>query len=78
MSKPTRPVVFRMTEDDYHMHNNSSDGGCLACGAITDGGCEPDARNYPCDACGAKQVFGIEELMICGKIEITEDEGETE
>lgn len=78
MSKPARPVVFRMTEDDYHMHNDSHDGGCLSCGEIKDGGCEPDARNYACDACGAKQVFGIEELMICGRIEIIESEDEAE
>lgn len=36
---------------------------CKACGAENDG-CEPDARNYRCEICGAMQVFGAEELAI--------------
>jgi hypothetical protein len=38
-------------------------GFCLACGAEADG-CEPDARNHHCDACGALQVFGAEDLLL--------------
>lgn len=38
-------------------------GFCLICGN-EQGGCEPDARNYACEACGAEQVFGVEELML--------------
>jgi hypothetical protein len=38
-------------------------GFCLACGEEAYG-VEPDARRYPCEACGAKQVYGAEELMI--------------
>ena len=40
-------------------------GFCKACGADADG-CEPDARNYPCEECGENQVFGAEELLIGG------------
>ena len=29
-------------------------------------GCEPDARNYPCDACGTNTVYGAQELLIMG------------
>ena len=36
---------------------------CKACGEDQDG-CEPDARNYTCEACGAAEVFGAEELML--------------
>jgi hypothetical protein len=36
---------------------------CIACGEDADG-CEPDARKYPCDACGAQAVYGAEELLI--------------
>jgi hypothetical protein len=36
---------------------------CLACGE-EQGGCEPDARNYECESCGEKQVFGAEELIV--------------
>jgi len=38
-------------------------GFCIACGEYHDG-CEPDARGYECDACGAMKVYGAEEIMI--------------
>lgn len=38
-------------------------GFCITCGFEQDG-CEPDARYYECEACGADQVFGCEELMM--------------
>jgi hypothetical protein len=38
-------------------------GFCIACGAEADG-CEPDARGYVCEGCGAAAVYGAEELMI--------------
>ena len=38
-------------------------GFCLICGNEQDG-CEPDARNYECEACGAEQVFGADELLL--------------
>ncbi len=37
-------------------------GFCLACGCEADG-CEPDAREYECEACGAPKVYGAEELV---------------
>lgn len=38
---------------------------CLACGAERD--CvEPDAENYPCEACGEEQVFGAEQIVLLG------------
>lgn len=36
---------------------------CHSCGEEQDG-CEPDARNYECDSCGALMVFGAEETLI--------------
>jgi len=38
-------------------------GFCLACGEEV-GGCEPDARNYPCPACSKNRVFGAEEVLL--------------
>jgi hypothetical protein len=38
-------------------------GFCTACGNEQHG-CEPDARNYVCESCGKKKVFGAEELLI--------------
>ncbi len=38
-------------------------GFCLVCGEEA-GGCEPDAREYVCEACGAPHVYGAEELLM--------------
>lgn len=42
-----------------------SQGFCIACGEQADG-VEPDARNYECEACGERQVYGAEELLMMG------------
>lgn len=44
---------------------DSNDGFCLACGAWQ-GAVEPDARKYSCESCGAKKVYGAEELLTMG------------
>ncbi len=40
-------------------------GFCIECGN-EQGGCEPDARKYECEACGAKTVYGAMELVVMG------------
>jgi len=35
----------------------------VECGASRKG-CEPDARNYPCEKCKKNSVFGAEELLL--------------
>ena len=40
-------------------------GFCVACGEEADS-CEPDARGYECESCGARAVYGAEELMLGG------------
>jgi hypothetical protein len=52
----TDAVERRMTTLD-------NPGFCLVCGN-EQGGCEPDARRYECEACGEKQVYGADELMM--------------
>jgi len=48
-------------------------GFCLACGERADG-CEPDASNYRCEYCGKHEVYGFEELLVMGKVEIFEED----
>jgi hypothetical protein len=43
--------------------NDENLGICRHCGAERDG-CEPDARNYPCENCGLHEVFGAEEILM--------------
>lgn len=60
---------FPMTEDQYLEYEDRMVGLCRNCGAERE--CtEPDARHYPCEECGKKQVFGIQELMLMGLIEL--------
>ena len=40
-------------------------GFCLACGEEVDG-CEPDAREYECESCGERRVYGAEEILLMG------------
>jgi hypothetical protein len=50
-------------------------GACLACGERAYG-VEPDARRYKCESCGAFEVYGLEELLIMGNIELVDGEDE--
>lgn len=38
-------------------------GFCIVCGEEADN-CEPDARRYKCECCGARAVYGAEEILI--------------
>lgn len=58
-----------MTEDEYQQSDMV--GWCLACGTEMDG-VEPDARRYTCDACGEPLVYGIEQLLLMGIVDIRE------
>lgn len=55
----------RISVDDLIAAVEADDciGFCIACGAERFG-VEPDARNYPCDECGKRKVFGAEDLLI--------------
>jgi hypothetical protein len=44
-----------------HAYSLDDPGFCIMCGN-EQGGCEPDARRYKCESCGARQVYGAEEL----------------
>jgi hypothetical protein len=67
-------VHVAMSASEYERHREEYSGLCLACGEIQEGGCEPDARNYECDACGEMRVYGIEEALMMGRVTITSDE----
>lgn len=44
------------------MERDDNTGICVSCGN-EQSGCEPDARNCICEACGKNEVFGAEEIM---------------
>jgi len=60
---PAVTVAAIVEAVERHQTSLDNPGFCLACGAEVEG-VEPDARNYTCEACGEKQVYGAEELMM--------------
>lgn len=57
-------TVERITEAaERAMTSLDNPGFCTACGEEADE-CEPDAREYKCESCGAHAVYGAEELLM--------------
>jgi hypothetical protein len=48
---------------EAEMTSLDNPGFCLVCGEEAEG-CEPDAREYTCESCGAPQVYGAQELLL--------------
>ena len=57
----TEDRLIRAVEDS--MYGTDNPGFCVKCGAEAEG-CEPDARGYRCEECGAMSVYGAEEIRI--------------
>jgi hypothetical protein len=55
--------VITLEQIETALESDEYIGFCIACGA-EHAGVEPDARRYPCDACGARKVYGAEELLL--------------
>ena len=47
------------------LFGTEDDGICVACGE-DQMGVEPDAERYKCEACGERQVYGGEQLVLLG------------
>lgn len=63
--KLPKNVTVEAVIDACKRRNTTLDnpGFCLACGNEQEG-CEPDACNYTCEACGEDQVFGADEILM--------------
>jgi DNA-directed RNA polymerase subunit RPC12/RpoP len=66
MNIPFSQLAEALEEDSYL-------GFCLECGAEAYW-VEPDAREYECEACGARAVYGAEELLLMGTVDSDEQE----
>jgi len=62
--------VLNITLEEFKEGCDEYYGVCLACGEIQIDTCEPDARNYRCEVCGEKQVFGFSEALSMGVIQL--------
>lgn len=68
---------IRLTEGQFRQLDDDSMGICVKC-RVSQGGCEPDARNYECEGCGTRTVYGTAELLIMGCIRIVDDSADAE
>lgn len=62
--------MITLSEDQYRSLVSEDAGFCVACGEEC-GPVEPDARGYTCESCDEPEVYGLEELLMMGKVEIT-------
>ena len=64
-SNMSKHITIDQADLEACMFGTANYGICLACGDLADG-CEPDARQYKCEACGERKVYGLEEALIMG------------
>lgn len=65
--------MIKMNEETYKWLRDEDCGICLSCFTVRHGETEPDAENYPCDNCGRMRVQGIDNILVCGLVDIDED-----
>jgi hypothetical protein len=63
--------VIHITEAEYREADENGGGWCLSYGDPAEG-VEPDACEYKCEACGARQVYGASECMLMGRVMFTD------
>lgn len=71
-NKLGRQIVarFRIEPNTLMELQDCYSGLCLQCGDVTDSGVEPDARRYACQSCSLPGVYGVDELLLMGRIEV--------
>lgn len=77
MSK-IKKKIYSISEEEYREHVDAYDGLCISCGEWTCGGVEPDAHGYECEACGVLSVYGCEEALLMGRLDVTGEENAEE
>ena len=63
--------VPEMSSEEFMDVAEAYEGFCIICGE-TASGVEPDANEYICEGCGQPGVYGYEELMLMGDVELTD------
>ncbi len=61
--------AYHVTLEMYESACQDMQGICTACHELVDG-VEPDAEGYTCPACDEAKVFGMEQALIMGLIEV--------
>lgn len=69
----TQVVIVKISEEDAvnMMSGLGHPGVCIGCGYLDEfAGCEPDACEYECPGCGENKLYGLEEALMMGNLEI--------
>ena len=69
MSKTPQRKPVSVTINQVKYGEAANLGICTSCGEEQDG-CEPDARNYTCDMCGKKSVYGYPQAVLEQKVTV--------
>jgi len=64
------PSLYRIPLEEFQLACENYDGFCMNCQEMTNCGVEPDARAYECESCGERAVFGMEEALLMGAIQV--------
>lgn len=74
MSRPSARVRIdrrvSMAASEFEEACDAYQGFCTNCRRITSDSVEPDAREYECESCGERTVYGAEEALFMDLIEI--------
>ena len=62
--------ALEIPESEFRAMVDDSGGLCVACGEEASG-VEPDARKLECEGCGRAAVYGLEELLMMGRVAFT-------
>ena len=62
-------LIF-LSVSQFEAARDSYDGFCVTCGEVTNSGVEPDAREYECERCGNRTVYGMDEALLMGAFQI--------
>lgn len=58
-----------LSEAEYRESCDNYSGFCLYCGE-ENFSVEPDAEKYDCEVCGQREVYGTEQLLVLGKLDL--------
>jgi len=61
--------MITLTPEEFTELQSEGGGICFACQERTYG-IEPDARRYRCPECNEEQLYGIDELLLMGELDI--------
>tara|TARA_R100001244_G_scaffold124665_1_gene94527 strand:- start:304 stop:513 length:210 start_codon:yes stop_codon:yes gene_type:complete len=63
--------LITITEEEYLENSDGLEGYCTNCQEFTTTCVENDAEKYACSACDKKTVYGTEQALILGLIDIS-------